>query len=262
MSGFEDGQGPSPAMMPRRRPVIPPAQRPPATSRFKVAAGIPRRGIPGAVAWPDTGVLLGLGTDKDLLDRFRFQYGGRVRIAKTVAAELRFNSNRDTVGLSDDAYDRVTAAAAAVNALLIGPDRLLPIGVENEDLTEVARITQQLKALSEDKTKRHGGEAEIIVLASKQARLDGRVHILLTNDGGASVAADQHGLRSRHVGDVLAEFACGTPPLAPVACYTAFTAAVRVSAPPAHCRQSGVADFTCTMTESGCALCDGQSRIG
>jgi len=229
-------------------------------STFKVATGIPRRGIPGAVIWPDTGVLLGLGTDRDLLDRFRLQYKGRIRIAKTVEAELRFHSNRDTAGLSDDEYDRLTAATTAINALLVGPNRLLPVGVENEDLPEVARIALQLKAISEDKAKRHGGEAEIIVLAAEQARPGGRVHILLTNDGGASIVADQHGLPSRHIGDVLAGFACGTPPLAPDACYTAFTAAVRLSAPPAHSRQSQAADFTCIMTALGCASCDGQPQ--
>jgi hypothetical protein len=261
MSGIENGQRPSPAMMPRRRPVIPPAQRSPAMSAFKVATGIPRRGIQGAVVWPDTGVLLGLGTGKDLLDRFRLHYTGRIRIAKTVEAELRFRSNRDTSGLSDDEYDRVSAATAAINALLVGPDRFLPIGVGNEDLPEVARIVQQLKAISEDKNKRHGGEAEIIVLAAKQARTGGCVHMLLTNDGGASIVAEQHRLQSRHVGDVLAEFACGTPPLAPEACYTAFTAAVRLSAPPSHSRQSQVEDFTCVMTLSGCADCDGLPQI-
>lgn len=261
MSGIGDGQRPSPAMMPRQRPVIPPAQRPPAMSTFKIATGIPRRGIPGAVVWPDTGVLLGLGTDKDLLDHFRLHYTGRLRIAKTVEAELRFHSDRDTAGLSDVEYDRITAAKAAVNALLVGPNRLLSIGVENDDLPEVARITQQLKAISQDRAKRHGGEAEIIVLAAKQARPGGRVHILLTNDGGASIVADGHGLPSRHIGDVLAEFACGTPPRAPDACYSAFTVAVRLSAPPGHSRQSRVEDFTCLMTASGCANCDRQPQI-
>jgi hypothetical protein len=259
MSGIGDGQRPSPAMMPRRAPVVPLAQRPPAISTFKVAIGIPRRGIPDAFVWPDTGVLLGLGTDVALLDRFRLQYKGRIRIARTVEAELRFRSNQNTAGLSAVEYDRVVAATAAVNALLVGPDRLLAVGAEMSDLPEVARIAQQLKAGSEDKTKRHGGEAEIIVLASKQARADGRAHILLTNDGGASMVADQHGLRSRHIGDVLAEFACWTPPLAAASCYAAFIAAVRLSSPPARSRQSRVGDFTCLMTAVGCASCDGQA---
>jgi hypothetical protein len=259
MSGIGDGQRPSPAMMPRRGPVIPVAQRAPAVSTFKVASGIPRRGIPDAFVWPDTGVLLGLGTDRPLLDRFRLQYRGRIRITETVAAELRSRSNRNTAGLPDDEYDRVAAASAAVSALLVGPNALLLVGVEDEDLLEVDRIAEQLKAMSEDKTKRHGGEAAIIVVAAKQARAGGRVHILLTNDGGASMVADQYGLPSRHIGDVLAEFACGTPPLAPDACYAAFTAAVRLSAPPARSRQSQVADFTCAMTAAGCANCDGQS---
>ena len=72
--GSEEEPRPTPAMMPRRRPAIPLAQRPPARARFLVAVGIPRRGMQGAIVWPDTGVLLGLGTDQDLLDRFRRHY--------------------------------------------------------------------------------------------------------------------------------------------------------------------------------------------
>ena len=82
MGGSEDGRRPTPAMMPRRRPVIPPVQRPPARSRFVVAADIPRRGPRRAIVWPDTGVLLALGTDQALLDRFRRHYRGRIRLTR------------------------------------------------------------------------------------------------------------------------------------------------------------------------------------
>ena len=78
--GSEEEPRPTPAMMPRRRPAIPPAQRPPARARFLVAVEIPRRGTQGAIVWPDTGVLLGLGTDQGLLDRFRRHYRGRIRL--------------------------------------------------------------------------------------------------------------------------------------------------------------------------------------
>jgi hypothetical protein len=227
-----------------------------------MATEIPRRGFSNAVAWPDTGVLLGLGTDKGLLDRLSRRYQGRIFIAKTVASELRFHSNRATDGLTDDAYDRVAAATTAVHALLISQSAIATVGVGDEDLPEIARVAQQLKARSGDQNKRHGGEAEIIVLASKQASRDGRTHVLLTNDGGASIIAHQHGLSSRHIGDVLAEFACADPALGPDVCYQAFNAAVRLSAPPKHSLQSKIADFTCLMAASGCVVCDGHAGVG
>jgi hypothetical protein len=242
--------------MARRRPVIPPAQRPPARSVYKIAFDMPRRGIPGSLAWPDTGVLIGLGISQELLARFRRHYRARIRVTKRVASELRGHSLVATESLADEAHDRVMAARAAVQALLIGPDALQPVEATMEDLPEIERITQQLKAKSDDKAKGHGGEAEIIALAAKEARRNSKVHLLLTNDGGASIIAHEHGLPSRHIGDMLAEFACDDPQLAPEACRQAFEKALRLSAPPAHSRQSGAADFTCRKNSSGCDHCD------
>ena len=93
-------------------------------------------------------------------------------------------------------------------------------------------MTEQLKALSEVPGKRHSGEAELIVLAEKQAALGQGKHILLSNDGGASIVAGQHGISTRHIGDILAEFACADPDLAAEACMRAFNVAIRISAPP------------------------------
>lgn len=261
MSGSEDGPRPTPAMMPRCRPVIPPAQRPPARSTYLVAADVPRRGLVDAVVWPDTGVLLGLGTDRALLDRFRRHYRGRIRITKIVARELRIRSELPTDGVPDDEYDRIAAATTVVQALLVGPRSLQPVESGLEDLPAVEKVTQQLRALSEVPGKRHGGEAEIIVLSSKQARLGSRKHVLLSNDGGASVIAGRYGISARHIGDTLAEFACADPGLKPEACFHAFEVAVRVSAPPANCRPSGTQDFTCAMNSSGCAICDPVDRV-
>ena len=94
--GTEEGRRPTPAMMPRRRPEIPPAQRAPARASFRVAADIPRRGAQGAIVWPDTGVLLGLGADQAMLDRFRQHYRGRIRLTKLVCRELRGISGQPT----------------------------------------------------------------------------------------------------------------------------------------------------------------------
>jgi hypothetical protein len=252
----EEGRRPTPAMMPRRRPAIPPAQRPPARASFLVAAEIPRRGPRGAIVWPDTGVLLGLGTDQAMLDRFRRHYRGRIRLTKLVCRELRAQSEIATGEASDEEYDRITAATRAVQALLIG-ERALPVAeLADEDLTAVENVTEQLKALSEGTGKRHSGEAELIVLATKQAALDQHKHILLSNDGGASIVAGRHGISTRHIGDILTEFACADVNLAADACLGAFNVAIRVSAPPAHSRPSSVEAFTCARRVTGCAECD------
>ena len=133
--GSEEEPRPTPAMMPRRRPAIPLAQRPPARARFLVAAGIPRRGAQGAIVWPDTGVLLGLGTDQDLLDRFRRHYRGRIRLAKLVCRELRAFSEQPTGEAPDEDYDRITAATRAVRTLLIGESALPVTELADDDLS-------------------------------------------------------------------------------------------------------------------------------
>jgi hypothetical protein len=256
MSGSGDGQRPTPNMMPRRRPVIPPAQRPPARSTYQRASGIPRRGVLDALVWPDTGVLLSLGTDETLLGRFRGHYQGRIQVTKTVVRELRQHSERSTAGLPDDDYDRVIAAGRAYRSLLLGQGRLEPVEATTADLLEIEHVTQQLKGLSEATDKRQGGEAEIIVLATGQAILKHRQHVLLTNDGGASVIADRYGIPARHFGDLLAEFTCADSELDATECLRIFIDAVRISAPPAHCRPSSVDCFTCAKGEAGCVPCD------
>jgi hypothetical protein len=247
---------PTPAMMPRRRPAIPPAQRPPARAGFLVAVDIPQRGAQRAIIWPDTGVLLGLGTDQGLLDRFRRHYRGRIRLTKLVCRELRAFSEQPTGGAPDEDYDRITAATRAVRTLLIGESALPVTELGDEDLAGAASVTEQLKALSEVSGKRHSGEAELIILAEKQAALSRDKHVLLSNDGGASIVAGQHGISTRHIGDVLAEFACADPALAAEACMRAFDVAIRISAPPACSRPTGVQAFSCTRTATGCDQCD------
>jgi hypothetical protein len=255
MSEGVSGRAPSPAMMPRRRPVIPPAQRPPSRSKYQVAADIPRRGVIAPI-WPDTGVLLNLGTDQQLLDRFRNHYRGRIRLAKAVARELRRHSEQSTADLVEETYDRVSAASLAVRCLLVGPDHLDVVEPDMLDLPGIENVALQLKALSEASGKRHGGEAEIIVLAAKHARLRQERQVLFTNDGGASIVADQYGIPSRHFGDILAEFACADRTVGGAEWFSTFTSTVRISAPPAHCRPTGEKNFACSADALGCVFCD------
>jgi hypothetical protein len=261
MSGSADGPRPTPAIVPRRRPTIPPAPRVPARSKYQVASDLPRRGLEDARVWPDTGILLGLGADQDLLDRFRDHYRSRIRIAQAVERELRWHANLPRDGLAGEEYDRVSAAARSVRNLLVGDGRLQVVVPDFGDLQFIEIITQQLKGFSDVPRKGHGGEAEIIALASGLARQDGRKHVLLTNDGGASVIAGRHGISSRHIGDVLVEFACADPALDPAVCLRAFQAAVLLSAPPVQCRQSSAADFACARLAAACAACDALTKV-
>lgn len=255
MGGSEEGPRPTPAMMPRRQARIPLAQRPPGRSTFCVAAGFPRRGWAGAVTWPDTGVLLALGTDQDLLDRFRKHYSGRFRITARVARELRIHASRTPDPYApDEDFERQAAAARAVGSLLGARTPLAEL--QRADLAEVDRVTQQLKAISDTNNRSHGGEAEIIVLAAQKMAAERKTQVLLSNDGGASIVADRYGIPTRHVGDILAEFACSDPDLAPETCLQVFRTAIVVSAPPAHCRQLDAAGFSCAATPDGCAACD------
>ena len=199
---------------------------------------------------------MSLGTQPDFLSMFRVHYRGRTRIAAAVARELRLHSQRATAGLADDDYDRVAAAGRAYQSLLAGPGRLEPVQAAEADLPEIDEVAAQLRAVSETGAKRHGGEAEIIVLARRRAAGRRRKHVLLTNDGGASIIAGRHGIPSRHFGDVLAELACAQRELDPGRCLRAFTESLPVSAPPARCRPSGADYFTCVMTAAGCGPCD------
>jgi len=256
-----DGWRPTPAMMPKRRPVIPPAQRPPARSKFHVATGMPRRGLRDAIVWPDTGLLLALGTDESLLERFRRHYGGRIRLAKRVAREVRLLSEDSPFpGACDQDYDRVAAATRAVRAILLGPRALPLFELCAEDLAVVEKVTEQLKALSDIGGKSHGGEAEIIVLAARAARSDKSTQVLLSNDGGASVIAHRYEIPTRHIGDLLAEFSCSDPDLAPESCIAAFNAAIQISAPPVCSRPTGIEGFTCSGTAAGCVPCEDAER--
>lgn len=257
MSAEPSRARPSPAMMPRRRPVIPPAQRAPRRSTFRAADGIPRRGWPDAIVWPDTGILLVLGTDGQLLRRFRGRYGGKIRVADVVDREIRgLSEGVPGPDAPDTEYDRIAAATHAVRELLLGARSLPVVRLREQDLEEVAHVTEQLRALSDDKNKKHGGEAQIIVLAARTASEQGCRQVLLTNDGGASVVAHQHGIPARHAADVIAELACADASLTPEMCLAVFRASVPISAPPAHCRPTDAAAFTCRATSSGCAACD------
>ncbi len=257
------GAPPSPMSMPPRRtlPVIPAAPSPAAArprTVYKVAADIPRRGWPTAKVWTDTGVLLFVGTQAELPGRFRAHFRNRVRVARTVDREVRSHSNRSPAASAPvKDHQRVAAAALSVRELLLGGTGLPVAQVAMEDLGEVAKVAAELERLGDPEApKKHGGEAEVIVLAMREAEVSTRPQVLLTNDGGASVVASGRGLRSRHAGDVLAELACADPALDADTCWQQFSDGTPVSEIPLHWRPHSRSAFVCSKTGSGCGPCD------
>src|SRR5258708_5338206 len=138
-------------MMPKRKPSIPAAQRAPSRATFHVSSDVPRRGWAESIVWPDTGVLLALGTDATLLKRFRQLYGGRVRIARGVAHEIRRISETTLMDQATDAdHERVNSAKKVVQAFLLAGGAFPVVQLEQQDLTAVADVTPKLHVLGQD----------------------------------------------------------------------------------------------------------------
>lgn len=246
---------PSPANMPqRRRPVIP--TKPPAPSRneFHKATGIPQCGWADATVWPDTGVLLLLGTAEDLPGRFVRHYRGRAQVPRIIQNEVRGHSNGG--GTVDKEQRKARVADAVVNALFLGSGVFPQPELVHEDLSLVDEVRTALKNFPGGRDKAHGGEAELIALAVRLKREAGKRQVLLSNDGGASVVAALHHVPTRHAGEVLAELGCANVDLSAARCMKLFTESCEISAPPASCRPVNDAAFRCSRSESGCPPCE------
>lgn len=232
-------------MAARPRPALPVA--PPPRIRFKTPDGYPRRGRRDAVTWVDTGVLVSLGVKEGVPERFVALYGRRwLRTSITVVHEVRRLSKRAPQTPADrDVSDAATAARAAL--LSRGRERLQVSQIGHEHLATRDQVRQQLRGLSANPKATHGGEAELITLAIADAA--SAPQVLLSNDAGASVVADQRGLPTRHIGDILCEMACADATLTCGSLYyelEAMTAISRLersvlprSADALACRRSG-----------------------
>lgn len=257
---------PSPRLMPNRTSIIPPSTRPPGPPQpavYAVDPTIARRGDPQCVVWPDTGVLLSIHAspnppdshgDYDMPTRFRAHYRKRTRLAPRITREIRGLAS----GSGTSAHDfRVSSAAStAYTRLLLGPGALPPVALTADDAKEVEKVQAQLRALpgADQSPRKHGGEAEIIVLAAKAAA-GGKRHVILANDVGASVVAKAHGLSSRHAADVIAELSCSDPTLDATTCQRRFRLGNDVSGVPAACAPKDPTAFQCVSSGSTCALC-------
>ena len=246
---------PSPASMKRKKPSL---KLPPKTEeqKFLSSEALPRKGLDNAWFWPDTGLLLFVGTDPSIPPRLRARYGGRLRITPKVENEIRGHSL--ATGASDKELAIRDAATAAVRELLLGSHPLAKFSVEAEDLALIDKVLNQLKSLSSDAGKRHSGEAEIIAIAVRVRDKSGKPQVILGNDGDASLVAKRHGVYARHAADVLAEFACRDKSLEPSQCYALFTNSCAVTSPPKACWPPNEDAFICEGDATKCDSCDPQ----
>jgi hypothetical protein len=195
-----------------------------------------------------------LGTADDLPGRFLHRYRGLAQIPRTIENEVRGHSYGDDTEPGSAA--RAVAATAIVGALFLGQRTIPAPELRDDDLMIVDNVVAELRAFPGGKDKKHGGEAVLIVLATRAARESGRRQVLLSNDGGASVVADHNGVPTRHAADVLAEFACADPELPAQRCLKLFRESCAVSAPPKSCRPRTADFFECKRSGGGCEECD------
>ncbi len=247
---------PTPGMMPRRRPEIraDPARVTPST--FAADPRIPQCGTDDATVWPDTGVLLAAGSDAAVPVPFRTRYKARALVAGGVDNEVRGRCFvRPPADAPDEDHLGFEAAERAVQEFLLPGTGLVKRAITPQDFAAVDAVRVELDARSPAAGKgKHTGEAQIIVLAERERDRTGRTQVLLTNDGGASVVARQHGLSSRHAADVLRELVCAGV-LDPESSWGAHETALAVTRMPAHVRPRRGA-FTCARVEGACQRCD------
>lgn len=209
------------------------------------------------MVWVDTGILLALGTNPELLTRFRRRYLGRAQVSRGVDREVRGISLAVSSSAKSDVGLMVRQAAKlAVQGLLVDSPQLRVYELQMSDLRQVDQIKQQLRAFSKGSESKHGGEAELIVLAVRQMQKSGKTQLMLANDGAASVVARGHGLLSRHIGDLIGEFGCADTELGELRCFQLYSEAIEVSTPPTHVRALSAAAFRCSMRSGTCNVCD------
>jgi hypothetical protein len=236
--------------MPRRRkPVVPARATLAARVAYDPSGQLPKRGLPTSLIWPDTGILLFAGTQAGLPELIKQLYGRRMRILRRVENELRGLS----YGSSNP--DATQAASRAVQAFFVDGSPVV-VDVSGEDTALLDTLIRQLNAAPGGAGNRHTGEANIIARAVREAQGSQAVQVMLTNDHGAAVVAEQNGLIVRHSAHVLAEMACMDKAVTPDWCLRVFRESCSTTSPPQRNWPSDSDAFSCSRVGSNCEPCD------
>jgi hypothetical protein len=253
----------------RPRPSLPP------TRRYAVDPALPQRRRPVTAALADTGLLYTLAHRPRYLQMFLELYGETVTVAGAVAEEIRTVAN---VPRPDRPHRNLVLMAACADRLVTKlEDKTITVREPSEDSVDLRfHVQQQLRELDRaaaqrrgerwspidaNRAKRHDGETESILVAADVIKAGGTA-ILLTNDGGASLAAWNQGVSARNLRDILAELACAQPDLKEEDLLTVFTEmTAHFGTLPAAVRPTDSSAFRCRAAlASECPKCDAARR--
>ncbi|MFF9600942.1 hypothetical protein ACF1GY_01520 [Streptomyces sp. NPDC014684] len=194
-------------------------------------------------------------------------YGTSLVVTEAVSREILEKAKKPEKLRTPENRIMCLSAKPVADKLDSGEIRVLPL-VESQSVKDKHDvIMQQLRELEarrqaalglsdEDYAHKHAGEADSIVAAVRTIAL-GKSTVLLTNDGGASLVAQQHGVASRHVGHLLAELGCADPSLTAEGLYEQFMQVTgNFATVPETARPTGSGFFACLRAEDKCSACD------
>ncbi|EHN78883.1 hypothetical protein SMCF_1546 [Streptomyces coelicoflavus ZG0656] len=254
------------AMLPR-----PPSLRPPGTvksARYAIATHLPKMHTPVDMAWGDTGTLCSLGQRPHLLEQVMRLYGTSLVVTEAVSREIYSKANKPERLRTPENRIMCISAKKVADKLDSGDIRVLPL-VDSPSVKDKHDIVmQQLRDLDasrraahgpsddEDYAHKHAGEADSIVAAVRTIALKKRT-VFLTNDGGASLVAQRHGVASRHVGHLLAELGCADSSITPEELYEQFMQMTgHFATVPNTARPASSDFFVCSRADGVCNACD------
>ncbi|MGW3983846.1 hypothetical protein [Streptomyces mirabilis] len=268
-----DRPPPTPRVMLPRGPNLRPRPSLPSTRKYAVDPALPQRRRPVTAALADTGLLYTLAHRPKYLEMFLDLYGETVAVATAVAEEIRAVANVPQPGRPHQNLVLMGACADLLVTKL--DDKTIAVREPSENSFLLFTVQQQLRELDRaaatrrgerwspidvNRAKRHSGETESILVAADVIKAGGTA-ILLTNDGGASLAAWKQGVSARNLRNILAELACENSHLAKEDLLTAFTEmTAHFGTLPTEVRPADSSAFRCRALAGGCQICDASMR--
>ncbi|MFJ4487078.1 hypothetical protein ACIP3D_32560 [Streptomyces longwoodensis] len=242
--------------------------------KYAVDSSLPRRRRHVTTALADTGLLYTLASRPKYLELFLELYGGTVAVATAVEDEIRKIAR---IPQATRAHRNLVLMGACADLLAAKlDDKTITVLEPSEDSADLEpALQQQLLELDRveagrrgttwrpvdvDRTKRHHGEMESILVATDIIKAGGTA-LLLTNDGGASRVAWRQGVSARHLRDILGELACANPDMKEEDLLTAFNEmTAHFGTLPAEVRPTDSSAFRCRALGGACHLCDPLTR--
>lgn len=268
LEGDLDRSRPSPKGMALRRPSLQPRTQGAVRQRTPAPA-LPRRHVSVDMAWGDTGTLCCLALRPVTLNKVMRLYGPSLVVTEAVAEEVRRMAAIPAPHRTPENRLRCNGADAITRILDRGEIKVCPLPASLGTIDQLGRVLRQLDEIEVaanerlgrtaeplSSARKHAGEAHSIVSALRTLEL-GRTTLLLTNDGGAMKVAERNGVSYKHVGDLLAEFACTDPAIPADELFRQFTSMTASFATvPLSVRPSDDSPFSCLMRDDACGICD------